>query len=250
MAKNREGFYYCAVHRWIADTLDCKQCPECRKIYNKKYREQHRERLIELKRQWDKDNKEHRQQYSKEYNSKRDKEAHNAQKRKRYHDNPRVRQQISEYAKRPEIRAKIRKRGLRENMTQEQVERKNTTLRQWRANNKDRHDESMKRHLQRRKEWSCNHDIDAAKLSNIWLQASGCCYYCGQRVNKPRFNSDVLNTRGFDNKIPLCKGGTHSVENLVVCCRQCNIAKGTAILDTDDKLERFRLKMKNKGVIK
>lgn len=44
------------------------------------------------------------------------------------------------------------------------------------------------------------------------------CHYCGTK--------DALMT--IDHKIPMAKGGLNIPENVVPCCRRCNISKGNA----------------------
>lgn len=44
------------------------------------------------------------------------------------------------------------------------------------------------------------------------------CPYCGKRIPAGK----VV----IDHFIPLCKGGDHSPDNLVGCCRTCNSKKG------------------------
>lgn len=53
---------------------------------------------------------------------------------------------------------------------------------------------------------------------NIYLRDQGRCQYCGQRFNM----KDVT----YDHVIPRARGGTASWENIVTCCRSCNLRKG------------------------
>ena len=45
------------------------------------------------------------------------------------------------------------------------------------------------------------------------------CYYCGKEV-KP-FTVD----KQIEHKIPISKGGTNNIKNLVISCKACNSAK-------------------------
>lgn len=56
-------------------------------------------------------------------------------------------------------------------------------------------------------------DREAARLRN------SDCYYCG-----------ALGPGTIDHVVPLSRGGTHGVGNLVPCCRTCNTSKGTKFL--------------------
>lgn len=47
------------------------------------------------------------------------------------------------------------------------------------------------------------------------------CYYC-TRTFEPRGNRQ----RTLDHRYPLCRGGAHTIENLVLSCSKCNNCKG------------------------
>jgi 5-methylcytosine-specific restriction endonuclease McrA len=44
------------------------------------------------------------------------------------------------------------------------------------------------------------------------------CYMCGRILRE--------NEITLDHKVPLARGGTHTSDNLAVCCRRCNSRKG------------------------
>lgn len=62
-----------------------------------------------------------------------------------------------------------------------------------------------------------------AKMALRRANPSANCHYCGCILvfdrNNPR-------ERTIDHYIPLSKGGTWSPDNLVDCCRRCNVLKG------------------------
>jgi predicted GTPase len=49
------------------------------------------------------------------------------------------------------------------------------------------------------------------------------CYYCKNRVGKYSMTADHL--------IPLSRGGTNRIENLVISCKRCNNEKGSMTLE-------------------
>lgn len=53
---------------------------------------------------------------------------------------------------------------------------------------------------------------------NIYLRDKGRCQYCGDR-----FSARDLT---YDHVIPRTRGGTATWENIVTCCRSCNLRKG------------------------
>ena len=59
----------------------------------------------------------------------------------------------------------------------------------------------------------------------IWEKSQGRCYYCGKTLN-PFFGEFHI-----DHVIPVTRGGTHHIDNLVPCCLPCNSHKGDKTLD-------------------
>jgi 5-methylcytosine-specific restriction endonuclease McrA len=57
------------------------------------------------------------------------------------------------------------------------------------------------------------------------LERGFICPYCGRTMTLEP--SDVPPYRGasLDHKIPLCRGGGNTLENLVICCSGCNMKK-------------------------
>jgi 5-methylcytosine-specific restriction endonuclease McrA len=53
---------------------------------------------------------------------------------------------------------------------------------------------------------------------NIYLRDRGRCQYCGQEFNMKNLT--------YDHVTPRARGGTASWENIVTCCRSCNLRKG------------------------
>jgi len=53
---------------------------------------------------------------------------------------------------------------------------------------------------------------------NIFLRDEGRCQYCGQRF--------ALRDVTYDHVLPRVRGGMANWENIVTCCRSCNLKKG------------------------
>lgn len=49
------------------------------------------------------------------------------------------------------------------------------------------------------------------------------CRYCGKRVTD--------RTRTLDHVVPVCQGGSHRPDNLVIACRHCNFRKSGELYD-------------------
>jgi hypothetical protein len=52
----------------------------------------------------------------------------------------------------------------------------------------------------------------------IWQETRGHCVYCGMEIP----NSD----RSVDHVVPVCRGGSSALDNLVAACKPCNHRRG------------------------
>lgn len=69
-----------------------------------------------------------------------------------------------------------------------------------------------------------------AKTKILHELQSGLCFYCGKSVS--------LESATKDHRVPISKGGSNEMSNLVMACPRCNIAKGSK------SEEEFRLIIK------
>jgi len=65
----------------------------------------------------------------------------------------------------------------------------------------------------------------------VFARDGGCCQYCGRSAES------------IDHVIPRSKGGPHSWDNVVACCRRCNTYKG------DRLLKDCSLKLRNRPTV-
>ena len=59
----------------------------------------------------------------------------------------------------------------------------------------------------------------------VWNMTWGHCFYCGTNYMNP-FENMII-----EHVVPLFRGGTNEIENLVPACDGCNEAKGTLLLN-------------------
>ncbi|MES2767941.1 MAG: HNH endonuclease [Bdellovibrionota bacterium] len=69
---------------------------------------------------------------------------------------------------------------------------------------------------QLKKERDKARDLKKTSWWNQKIQA-GICYYC-----EKKFSKDNLT---MDHKVPIARGGTSSMNNIVCCCKACNTKK-------------------------
>ncbi len=90
--------------------------------------------------------------------------------------------------------------------------------------------------------------VNDGTVSGLVLSEAKKCVYCGIV-----FNDIVKKT--IDHLVPLCKGGSHSSSNIVVCCLTCNSKKGSMdyekwmdTLNENGKRNALRVWKKLKGL--
>jgi len=91
------------------------------------------------------------------------------------------------------------------------------------------------------------HSVPLAVRLAVMVRDNCTCQYCGKRgepimrygvprvVENPKsiklqemdyYNGPDVISFHLDHIIPISKGGQNTVENLVLCCRHCNLSKG------------------------
>jgi 5-methylcytosine-specific restriction endonuclease McrA len=58
-----------------------------------------------------------------------------------------------------------------------------------------------------------------AELEKLLMDCSKKCVYCGEEL--------VQENISLDHQTPLARGGSSKISNLVLCCKSCNLAKGS-----------------------
>jgi 5-methylcytosine-specific restriction endonuclease McrA len=71
------------------------------------------------------------------------------------------------------------------------------------------------------------------------------CYYCHDDL-EPGGTCPYRKSPSVDHKTPLTSGGSNELENLVLCCHECNIIKGT--LDDADFFRLLSLLIQDQGL--
>lgn len=59
-------------------------------------------------------------------------------------------------------------------------------------------------------------DVTKQEIQALIIKSKNICYYCGIILN---------NNMHVDHYIPLSKGGLHTISNLVISCKDCNLRK-------------------------
>ena len=166
-----------------------------RSAYNRAYRKKNRKRLKEANLKWRLTNQERVVAYRKE----------------RYAKNKgRILAYLRKYNRKNRARINARQRAYYEGHKGEHRERN----RQWRRKNP----EKLKANIKKRralKAGAVEAKLTAAQWRAIQEAFDYRCAYCGCRPKKLT----------QDHVVPLCKGGSHTVDNVVPACGRCNCKK-------------------------
>jgi len=93
-------------------------------------------------------------------------------------------------------------------------ERRTEYQQKWRVANRERSNSyGRNRDALKRNAEGCH---SAADIQQQYKAQKGKCYYCGVKVGK---------TYHVDHVIPLSRGGSNGIENLVIACPGCNLSK-------------------------
>lgn len=66
-------------------------------------------------------------------------------------------------------------------------------------------------------------DFVSSDVPKIFKRQSGKCFYCGVILDSKKYD--------IDHVIPLSRGGTNNIENVVIACTHCNRSKGNKLLN-------------------
>lgn len=69
---------------------------------------------------------------------------------------------------------------------------------------------------------TCDGTVTPQSLGALFASTSHCTY-CGVQMNSV--------DKTADHVVPLCRDGTHTLDNLVVCCKTCNFSKGRKLVE-------------------
>jgi 5-methylcytosine-specific restriction endonuclease McrA len=177
-------------------------------------------------------NRESRIAYSKKYYIEHN--EHVKERRKRYYDANKERLNAQHRLWTAANKEHIKEYDKKRRDANRERDRENS--RRWRAENPDRVKEYNKQWdiLNRDKRKRLNHNYRARvngnggsytleELNSLFAIQDYLCYYCGT----PFFDNTLNAEYHIDHKIPLSRGGTNDISNLVISCPVCNLSKHT-----------------------
>ena len=232
------------------------RCVECKKDGDAKFREkQDKQKVSEYNKAYREANRDKLIQQSQEYWEKT-RDLQLIKKKERYEANrEQILQKQKEYKEKNKDKVKEMRRLWYLSLSQEQRDKRNAYGREqyaknaeserarsfrYRESNPEKRAETCRnyRHshrniqnannIERRKRLASQSDgsITPQFLSRIFSQTNN-CLYCGCDLVESVAVGRWEDVKTLDHIVPLASGGGHAQENVIVCCRQCNIKKGT-----------------------
>ena len=175
-------------------------CKECRKIHNKKYREEHKDYYKEYHKEYYEDNKEYIKEHSKQY----------------YEDNKdKVLEYHKEYYEDNKDKVLEKNKQWREDNKDKVLE----CMKQWHKNNPEKSFNSNSR--RRQKENTQGNGITKEQWKEMMDFFDWACAYSGEYIGGD--NKDKKRT--IDHIIALDNGGEHEIWNCVPMFKSYNISK-------------------------
>src|SRR5262252_112029 len=204
------------------------KCKACRNTYNRTHDKQHPEMkkardarfleknpLFEKTRhaKWYKKNRHHSLETGRHYRQAHPEKGRERSKRYRTRHPERAKETRKNSYKKNRAYSNAKSKRWRENnVEQQQINNKNY---------RQAHPEKTKEHRQRRRAAKANaviNDLTHAQWIEIQVAQDHCCQYCQKRY-KGKLTQDHI--------LPLSKGGSHTLHNVIAACRSCNSKKHT-----------------------
>ena len=196
------------------------QCKQCRSIYFAEYRKANSAKIAQKNAAWYVKTKPARQEASKKYRS-QNKEQVSASKIAWAKNNPdKVRAIQARYRENNKEKVEKRRRDYLERNAKRIAERE----KQYRENNKElvrarqkswrlRNPEAFKQYNNLRRARRLANKTYKVTKKEIAKLLSMPCFYCGQK------------SEHIDHRLPISRGGSHSIGNIVGACASCNQSK-------------------------
>lgn len=106
------------------------------------------------------------------------------------------------------------KRAYYARLAEENPEQLRQWRQQWREKNRERYNSLIKagKHRRRAKLKDVSGSFDADDIGRLLAAQKNTCWWCSKKLTKYH----------VDHRIPIAKGGTNGLENIVISCPHCN----------------------------
>ena len=175
-----------------------KTCPACLDSA-RRWKKEHHDENLKTSREWCRSHRDKISKHNRESHA-RHKETRNAQHRK-YQQEHREAFRIREHKWRTD-----------------HPEQCAATHRKWLADHPHKVNEYS--HAARARKNNATGTYTQEELNNQWHTQNGFCFYCGELIYKT-INSQYH----VEHKIPLSRGGSNDISNIVLSCETCNLRK-------------------------
>ncbi len=190
----------------------CKDC-------HRNYQEAHKEEIRQHTRNYEETHKEERREEARQYRETHKEEA----KEYRERHKEKAREYMRQYQE-------THKEEMRRNAARYQKAHKEKVreyLKRYQRNNPDVYRAAY--HRRRAKKLNSGGSHTTQEIKDLFVLQDGFCYWCGCKIQNPNDKSSEGEKPHLDHVIPLDRGGSNSIENLVWSCWYCNLSKGNKL---------------------
>jgi 5-methylcytosine-specific restriction endonuclease McrA len=206
-------------------------CKACDFEYNKIYRTKNREKVNATKREWASKNKNKISGYDKDYREK-NREKLVTRSKQWYEAN---KETVSAKAKIYRIENRDKKAAIDKKWSAANRDKTRASSRRWRErnpekaklvrqNNEAKHPFRGRLKQQKRRQRIRENGLFLVTQEDAKKLLSGVCFYCGAP------------SKHIDHVVPVARGGSHSIGNLVGACQKCNQSKGSKFITEWNKV--------------
>jgi 5-methylcytosine-specific restriction endonuclease McrA len=205
------------------------ECKACQYEYQRKYREENREKIRESDRRYYEENGEKRRESMRQYREKSAEKIRESDRRYREENREAINERNRQWrAENPEQQRKYcelnseKRRERKRKWNAENGEAALEYQRIYRAEHPEKVRDNARAayHRRRARKLAVGGTFTAADIQLQYASQNGKCWWCGCNV-KDDFH--------VDHVIPLARGGSNNPENLVISCAPCNLSKGAKL---------------------
>lgn len=185
-------------------------CKPCYKVKSKIYYENNKEEICRRKREYESQNKEKRAKLSRDYYVKHKDRLIELTKARRQENKEHYKAYQEEYAIKNKEKITEYKKKYEEDNKEKRYLQKKEYRKTERFKISRRNSENKRRQIYK------DGNLSTDQLEHLY-QTTTKCYWCNEKLIKGNVH--------LDHYMPLSKGGTHTIDNIVLTCSSCNFKK-------------------------
>lgn len=161
------------------------------------------------------------------------KECSSIENREYYHTHPEFRRHLREYERNLPLEKKEAKRAYAREWEHLNRERKNARARAYRKTEKSKASRRVEVRNRYARKKQAQGSYTAQQIKEQYARQKNRCYWCKTNLIKE------IRTPHIDHIIPLSRGGSNYIDNIVIACHRCNESRNNRLPHEWDKWGRL-----------